>query len=153
MNNLKDQIGLLSKGISFVLRYNNENLCYFNNIIEAKEGLNKVGNELCEAAKLKYKTCIINKEQTELDNVISLKITVVVKGWIYNSYKIHLLKIEEVKKLNKSSIDLLKLTDKMQMPPNRPPSPRPQNTGPWPDAIVPPPPPPPNTSEKAKKKL
>ena len=154
---LKDQIGILSKGISFVLKLNNENLCYFNSIIEAKEGLAKVGEEICDAAKLKYsnKTISINKEQKEQDDNIILIITIIVKGWVYNSYKIHSLKIEQVKKLNKSSIDLLKITEKSQLPPNRPPSPRPkeENTGPWPNAIVPPPPLPPNTTDKIKKML
>ncbi len=157
MDALKDQIGILSKGISFVLKLNNENLCYFNSIIEAKEGLKKVAEEICEAAKLKYvnKSITINKEQIEKDDTITLIINITVRGWFVNSYKIHSLKIEQVKKLNKSSIDLLKLTERSQLPPNRPPSPRPkeENTGPWPNAIIPHPPPPPGTKEKAKNLL
>src|SRR6185295_4984334 len=123
MDALKDQIDILSKGISFVLKLNNENLCYFNNIIEAKEGLKKVGEEICEATKLKYsnKTITIKKEQVEKDDTISLIINIVVKGWFVNAYKIHSLKIEQVKKLNKSSIDLLKIAEPSQLPPNRPP--------------------------------
>ena len=61
METIKDKIESLSKGISYVLKLNGDNLCYFNSIMEAREGLNKVAEEICDSTRIKSPNCSIIK--------------------------------------------------------------------------------------------